>query len=172
MVFGAKKIAVGDKNKCTSGGNSSTICHIYAMRHVALTSFSRTRSVTCKSLGSLNASRSFAQSTSFFYHVCIVHCVYKHTNNYTRNNITYISSNSFDFNQDYLRNTRVQLLRSKIFLLFVDKFALECEWFLHNYVNAKVTKYKCFVNISYFSHIFCVNLLNGLRLQNKNLYKF
>lgn len=54
------------------------------------------------------------------------------------NYLTYFSNDSIQFNQNYLPEIQLQAIRSKIFLFFIDKFALECDWFYNYYSYAKV----------------------------------
>lgn len=51
--------------------------------------------------------------------------------------ITHFSNDHIDFNSNYLQNFQLQAIRSKIFLFFIDKYALECEWFINLYAYAK-----------------------------------
>lgn len=57
--------------------------------------------------------------------------------------ITHFSNDHTEFNQNYLQNFQLQAIRSKIYLFFIDKYALECEWFLSLYVYAKE---RCLMN--------------------------
>ncbi len=52
--------------------------------------------------------------------------------------ITHFSNDEINFNQDYLSELRIQCIRSKIFIFFIDRFALESNWFVYNYIFAKV----------------------------------
>jgi hypothetical protein len=56
----------------------------------------------------------------------------------TSNHLTYFSSDLIQFSQNYLQAIQLQAIRSKTFLFFIDRFALECDLFLNYYIYAKV----------------------------------
>jgi hypothetical protein len=56
----------------------------------------------------------------------------------TRYHLTYLTHDDLALNDDYLTAYRVQAFRSKIFLFFIDRFALESNWFLYQHILAKV----------------------------------
>lgn len=59
---------------------------------------------------------------------------------YSSNNLSYYSSEFFEFDQNYKFNFHLQACRSKIFLFIIDRFSLESELFLEIFLYAKVSK--------------------------------
>ena len=56
----------------------------------------------------------------------------------SRNQLSHFSNDFIEFDQNYLQMFQLQAIRSKVFVFFIDRFALECEWLLNLYVYARV----------------------------------
>ena len=57
-----------------------------------------------------------------------------------RNNLSYYTNYMVEFNENYVRSLHTQIIRSKIFLFFVDPFSIENEFFLYNFIYAHVSE--------------------------------